>query len=189
MHIPKPSTLVLASVLTACGLLAVTGCSQRTETSPAAPEATEQPATPDAPSTADRPTTPATAVTTDIPPGIAVPDEIDTRLGKLTFVDGAPSDDTVQKVFDNLDFTRALAAYLSGYQLVSLQALYKGLVAAGVEDNGGVLLFSGLMDSQSLFLTANADTVYYIFMIDVKDGPMVVETPPGALGLFDDFWF
>jgi hypothetical protein len=189
MHIPKPSTLVLTSVLTACGLLAVPGCSQRTETSAATPEATEQPATPEAPSTADRPTTPATAVTTDIPPGIAMPDEIDTPLGKLTFVDGAPSDDTVQKVFDNLDFTRALDAYLNGYQLVSLQAMYKGLVAAGVEDNGGVLLFSGLMDSQSLFLTANADTVYYIFMIDVKDGPMVVETPPDALGLFDDFWF
>ena len=125
----------------------------------------------------------------DIPPGIAIPDEMDTRLGKLTFVDGAPSADTVEKVFDNLDFTRALDAYLNGYQLVSLQAMYKGLVAAGVEDNGGVLLFSGLMDSQSLFLTANADTIYYIFMINVKDGPMVVETPPDALGLFDEFWF
>jgi len=41
MHIPKPSTLVLTSVLTACGLLAVTGCSQRTETSAGTPEATE----------------------------------------------------------------------------------------------------------------------------------------------------
>ena len=45
------------------------------------------------------------------------------------------------------------------------------------------------MDSQSLFLTANADTIYYIFTINLKDGPMVVETPPDALGLFDDFWF
>ena len=42
----------------------------------------------------------------------------------------------MQKVFDNLDFTRALDAYLNAYQLVSLQAMYKGLVAAGVEDNG-----------------------------------------------------
>jgi hypothetical protein len=45
------------------------------------------------------------------------------------------------------------------------------------------------MDSQSLFLTANADTVYYMFIIDLKDGPMVIETPPDALGIFDDFWF
>ena len=125
----------------------------------------------------------------DIPPGIAIADEVDTRLGKLTFVDGAPSDDTVEKIYDNLDFTRALDAYMNGYQLTSLKAMHSGLLAAGVEDNGGVLLFSGLMDSQSLFLTANADTVYYIFAINLKDGPIVVETPPDALGLFDDFWF
>ena len=125
----------------------------------------------------------------DIPPGIAIPDEMDTRLGKLTFVDGAPSDETVKKVFDNLDFTNALNAYTNGYQLVSLQAMHKGLLEAGVKDNGGVLLFSGLMDSQSLFLTANADTIYYIFVINLKDGPIVIETPPDALGIFDDFWF
>jgi hypothetical protein len=125
----------------------------------------------------------------DIPPGIAIPDEMDTRLGKLTFVDGAPSDETVKKVFDNLDFTNALNAYTNGYQLVSLQAMHKGLLDAGVKDNGGVLLYSGLMDSQSLFLTANADTIYYIFVINLKDGPIVIETPPDALGIFDDFWF
>jgi hypothetical protein len=132
---------------------------------------------------------PKMKTSTDIPPGIAVPDELDTRLGKLTFVDGAPSDDTVEKVYDNLDFTRALDAYMNGYQLVSLWAIHKGLLDAGAKDNEGVLLFSGLMDSQSLFLTANADTVYYIFTINVKEGPMVIETPPDALGLFDDFWF
>lgn len=45
------------------------------------------------------------------------------------------------------------------------------------------------MDSQSLFLTANADTVYYVGIIDLTNGPMVVETPPAALGIFDDMWF
>ena len=127
--------------------------------------------------------------TTDIPPGIAVPNELDTRLGRLTFVDGAPSEDTVEKVYANLDFTQALDAYMNAYQLVSLYAMHKGLLEAGVKDNSGVLLFSGLMDSQSLFLTANADTVYFIFAINLKDGPVVIETPPDALGLFDDFWF
>jgi len=135
------------------------------------------------------PTVQAQKTAADIPPGIAVPDKMDTRLGELTFVDGAPSADTVEKVFDHLDFTNALNAYMNGYQLVSLQAMEKGLASVGVGDNGGVLLFSELMDSQSLFLTANADTIYYIFTINVKNGPMVVETPPDALGLFDDAWF
>lgn len=45
------------------------------------------------------------------------------------------------------------------------------------------------MDSESLFLTANADTAYYLGFIDLADGPMVLETPPGALGTIDDMWF
>ncbi len=134
-------------------------------------------------------TDPKEQTSADIPVGVAMPNEMDTRLGKLTFVDGAPTGDTVEKLYDNLDFTRALDAYMNGYQLASLKAMHTGLLAAGAEDNGGVLIWSALMDSQSLFLTANADTVYYIFAINLKDGPIVVETPPDALGLFDDFWF
>ncbi len=56
---------------------------------------------------AKKPTNLLTAA--DIPPDLITPDEIDTRLGKLTYVDGAPSSDTIQKVQDNLDFVRALS--------------------------------------------------------------------------------
>ncbi len=38
-----------------------------------------------------------------------------------------------------------------------------------------VLVFSKLMDSKSLFLTANADTVYFVGIIDLSQGPMVFE--------------
>src|SRR5450631_2636410 len=48
---------------------------------------------------------------------------------------------------------------------------------------------SDLMDSKSLFLTANADTIYYMTMVDLNKGPMVVEVPPKSLGSFDDMWF
>ena len=52
-----------------------------------------------------------------------------------------------------------------------------------------ILIFSELMESESLFLTANADTVYFLGIVDLTSGPMVVETPPQALALFDDMWF
>ena len=51
------------------------------------------------------------------------------------------------------------------------------------------MIFSELMGSESLFLTANADTVYYLSFIDLSSGPMVVETPPQALAIFDDMAF
>ena len=59
---------------------------------------------------------------------------------------------------------------------------------AGIPNNTA-LIFSELMDSKSLFLTANADTVYFWVNLDVTKGPIVVETPPLALGVIDDMWF
>ena len=44
----------------------------------------------------------------DIPLNLITPDEIDTQLGKLTFTDGAPSSETIQKILDNYDFVRGL---------------------------------------------------------------------------------
>ena len=52
-----------------------------------------------------------------------------------------------------------------------------------------VLVFSELMDAKSLFLTANADTVYVFGVLDLTKGPMVLEVPPKFLGAIDDYWF
>jgi hypothetical protein len=82
-------------------------------------------------------------------------------------------------VFDHLDFVHALNAYLDGFG-ASTYAIRKGFHDLGVEDNS-VLIFSELMGSESVFLTANADTVYYLSVVDLTPGPMVVETPPQAL--------
>ncbi len=119
---------------------------------------------------------------------VATPDQLETRLGTLELVDGVPTRETAETVYDHLDFTHALNAYLNGFPGASTQAIRKGFHEAGVEDNA-VLIFSELMGSESLFLTANADTVYFISFIDLSSGPMVVETPPLALALFDDMWF
>lgn len=123
-----------------------------------------------------------------IPPSITTPDKVETRLGTLDFKDGFPSPETVEKVYDNLDFTHALDAYLNTFQGANSQAIHEGFQSIGVKDNE-LLIFSELMDAKSLFLTANADTVYFIGFIDLSNGPMVFETPPKSLGTLDDFWW
>ena len=70
----------------------------------------------------------------------------------------------------------------------STYAIRKGFHDVGVADNE-ILIFSELMGSESVFLTANADTVYFLGIVDLTSGPMVVETPPQALGAFDDMWW
>ena len=124
----------------------------------------------------------------EVPQSITTPDSVETRIGTLHFKDGAPSAETAAAAYDNLDFTYAFRAFTDAFKGVSMQAVREGFEAAGIKDNE-ILLFSELMDSNSLFLTANADTVYYLGFVDLSDGPMVVETPPGALGTFDDMWF
>ena len=124
-----------------------------------------------------------------IPPQITTPDSVDTSLGTLKFDDGIPSEETAQKAYDQLDLQRGVEAFLNGLRGVSIYAARKGIRDAGAKDNEGVLIFSGLMDANSLFLTANADTVYFLANVDLSKGPMVVETPPDTLGLFDDLWF
>jgi hypothetical protein len=123
-----------------------------------------------------------------IPPILITPDKVETRIGTLNFKDGAPSKETVEKVYDTLDFTRGLDAFLNSYGGASAYAIRQGLLGIGAEDNT-VTIYPELMDAKSLYLTANADTVYYFSIVDLTKGPMVVEQPPKGLGTINDMWF
>jgi hypothetical protein len=123
-----------------------------------------------------------------IPPAITTPDKVETRIGPLDFKDGMPGKETIDKVYDNLDFTHAFEAFVNTYRGVSLAAARHALLSFGVKDNE-ILICSELMDAKSLYLTANADTVYFFSFIDLTKGPIVLDAPPKALGTLDDFWF
>jgi hypothetical protein len=117
-----------------------------------------------------------------VPSYITTPDTVETRIGTLKSFDGLPDPETVQKVYDNLDFGRGVEAFLSGIPAASVYAACEGLSQAGVKRNEGIGVFQDLMDARSLFLTAQSTTVYVLQCLDLKDGPMVVEVPPGVLG-------
>ena len=118
---------------------------------------------------------------------LSAPARVETKIGPLEFEDGVPSAETAARVYDTLDFANALNVYNNSFRGASAYALRKSfedLVGAN-----GVVIFSELMDASSLFLTANADTVYYLSAIDLSDGPMVIEQPTGAVGTINDMWF
>jgi hypothetical protein len=123
----------------------------------------------------------------------STPDRVESRLGTLEFNDGAPSDATAALLYDNLDFQHGVQAFLGAIPGASLVAMRRGFRAAGAEDNS-FLLWSELMDSQSLFLTGNCDTIYFWGFVDLSGGPMVIDVPSvaapsGLLGTIDDMWF
>jgi hypothetical protein len=119
---------------------------------------------------------------------LSAPDKVDTSIGTLEFKDGVPSAETARTVFDAMDFSNALAVFNNSFRGASAYAILKGLKSVGADYND-VTIFSRLMDSHSLFLTANADTVYYMSVVDLSNGPMVIEQPPLGLGTINDMWF
>ena len=119
---------------------------------------------------------------------LSASDRYDTSIGTLQFADGVPTEETARRVRDAMDFTSALNVYNNSFRGASAYAIAEGFRGFGAEDNT-IIIFSELMDSKSLFLTANADTVYYIGVIDLTKGPMVLEQPPNGLGTINDMWF
>lgn len=132
---------------------------------------------------------PKMKMTTPIPNTIVTPESVDTRLGKLNFFDGFPDDATSEKIYDNLDFMRGVDAFLNAMPGASVEALRVGLASQGADNNQTILIFEKLMDSRSLFLTGNTESIYNLMWLDTKAGPLVIETPPNILGMIDDHWF
>jgi hypothetical protein len=130
----------------------------------------------------------AQAERTEVPVSITTPDSVESRIGTLQFKDGYPIGDTAAIVRDELDYLHGVEAFMNSIQGVSLYAMRKGFADVGIND-GDFIYTSELMDSKSLVLTANADTVYFWGMLDLSNGPLVIEVPPMVLGIFDDLWF
>jgi len=127
-------------------------------------------------------------MTTEIPSSITTPDSVETRIGTLEFFDGFPTAETARRTFDNLDFLRGIEAFLSGCPAASLVAMRQGMREIGAV-NGTIGITETLMDSRSLFLTPNTESIYTGTWLDLRNGPIVVESPPNTLGIVNDFWF
>ena len=129
-------------------------------------------------------TTPTPAgykMTTPIAPGVATPNTLETSIGTLALNDGFPTAETVEKVYDNLDRSRALQAYLLGIPIVNQVGMRDSMRKFG-PDNQTDVIWENLVDSKTVELTANDNTVYSFIWLDTRNGPLVVEIPPKVLG-------
>jgi hypothetical protein len=127
-------------------------------------------------------------MTTPIAPGVAVPDRIESSIGTLNLSYGYPSAETAEKIYDNLDRSRALQAYLLGIPIVNQAGMRASLRQFG-PDNQTNVIWENLVDPKTVELTANDNTIYNFMWIDTKESPLVVEIPPRVLGLVNDFWY
>jgi len=124
-----------------------------------------------------------------VPDYITTPDTVETRIGTLRFFDGLPDGETVQRVYDQIDFGRGVEAFLSGIPAASVYAMCEGFSEVGIKRNEVIGITDDLTDARSLFLTPNTTTVYGLMCLDLKAGPVVVQVPPNVLGPADDAYF
>ena len=106
----------------------------------------------------------------------------------MEFAGGFPTEATLQRVYDQLDFQRACQVFLRHLPGASMYAFREGpaarLGAATAQDFVYLRL-----DARGLLLTGNSETVYGTTFLDIKaDGPTVVEVPPRVLGFLNDLW-
>ncbi len=132
--------------------------------------------------------TPKMKMTTDIPASITTPDKVETRIGTLEYFDGFPTTETSQKLYDYIDFARGVDVFLNTIPAASLVAMRDGMKHLGAV-NGTIGITETLMDSKSLFLTPNTESIYTGTWLDLKNEPIIVESPPNTLGIVNDFWF
>lgn len=125
---------------------------------------------------------------TPMPPGIAIPPTLETRLGTLRFEGGVPDAASTDKLLDNLDFQRAVQAYLLGLPPVNQLANRQAMLSVGPA-NLTVPIWEQMVDSRTVELTANDNTPYTWFWLDLRQGPLVLEVPPKVLGLVNDMWY
>lgn len=134
------------------------------------------------------PADPQFKYSTPRPPGVASPNKVETRFGTLNFFDGFPDKATAEKLFDNLDFQRAVQAYLLAIPAVSQVANRNASRALG-PINRTIPIWEQLVDSRTVGLTFNDNTVYSWGWLDLSKGPLVLEVPPEVLGAINDIWF
>jgi hypothetical protein len=134
------------------------------------------------------PSPPVFRYTTPMPPGVASPASVETRFGRLNFFDGVPDGPSTDAIYDNLIFQQAVQAYLLGIPAVN-QAFNREAIRSFGPDNVTIPIWEQLVDSRTVELTANDNTPYTWFWIDLRGGPLVIEVPPRVLGIINDMYY
>jgi hypothetical protein len=114
---------------------------------------------------------------------------VDSRLGKLELVNGFPTEATVKKLYDDLDFQRACQAYLWALPYMSMAEMQREQRETFGADNLDYVDYFDYKDKLGI-LTANATTPYSMAFPNLEEsGPLVFEVPAGAIaGGISDFW-
>ncbi len=111
------------------------------------------------------------------------------KLANLPFADGRPTPESTQTLRDELLFERATQTYLWALPVINMLGMQVGSEKTFGAGYNVLPIWKKRLDAKTLVTTPNSDVLYAMSYVDLgKDGPLVMEAPPGLQGIFDDYW-
>jgi hypothetical protein len=100
-----------------------------------------------------------------------------------------PNEKEAQQLLDELYYQRAIHAYMTMLPALNVIGMRDGSEAAFGKGYNVLPIWKDRMDSRAWVPTPNADVIYSMSYLDLKEtGPLVVAAPPNVIGMFTDFF-
>lgn len=114
---------------------------------------------------------------------------VESRIGPLAFEGGYPTDATVTKLYDEMDFQRATQCYLWAMPIVSFAKWQQQHETVFGQEDGDLVQLESFRDRMG-FLTPNDTTTYLVGYVNLeRTGPLVIDYPKGpTAGGILDMW-
>jgi hypothetical protein len=110
-------------------------------------------------------------------------------LADVPFQNGYPSPEGIKTLQDELYFQRAVQSYIWALPALNMVAMKEGAEKTFGAGYNVLAIWKDRLNAKTLVTTPNSDVIYALGFLDLaKDGPMVIEVPPGLQGILDDFF-
>lgn len=110
-------------------------------------------------------------------------------LANPPFEENRPTADSAALLRDELLFQRATQTYLWALPLINTLGMKNGSEKVFGAGYNILPIWKKRLDAKTLVTTPNSDVLYAMSYLDLgKDGPMVLDAPPGLQGILLDFW-
>jgi hypothetical protein len=110
-------------------------------------------------------------------------------LDAIEFEGNYPSEADRQRLLDEHYFQRACQVFMGTLPLVNMVAMRNGSEAKFGSGYNVLPIWKQRMDARCRVPTPNADVIYAMSYLDLRaDGPLVVQAPPGMMGMLSDVW-
>ena len=107
------------------------------------------------------------------------------ELSKLPFKESYPTPEASARLYDELQFQRAVQVYLWALPAMNMVAMRDGQAATFGGGNNVLAIWKDRPNAKTIITTANPDVIYGLAFVDLKDGPVVFEaaadTKPQAM--------